>query len=204
MIIANTDFEKSYWAQGKEFIAGIDEVGRGCWAGPMVVGAVIFPKDFTPQYTLADSKLLSEKKRNELNTKIKDSALAYHIAEIPVDYINEHGIGKAAQYGFLTAIKNLTQEPDFVLIDAFKVKDYPLEKQYPIIKGDQQSISIAAASIIAKVYRDTLMKNLHHDAPHYGFDKHVGYGTKAHRAAIAQYGLSQYHRTSFNLQRWMS
>jgi ribonuclease HII len=204
MILAHSQFEQKYWSEGKEHIVGIDEVGRGCWAGPLVIGAVIFPKNTQLTYTLADSKLLPEKKRNELADKIKKSSLGYTIREIPLEIINEKGIGYATQYGYREAIQEIIPSPDFILIDAFTVKEYPKEKQLPIIKGDQQSISIAAASIIAKVYRDELMRKLHSEMPYYGFSTNVGYGTKTHQKAIAQYGLSQYHRLSFNLQRWMS
>jgi ribonuclease HII len=203
MLLAHNKFESQLWLQDKKYILGIDEVGRGCWAGPLVIGAVMFPQDATLDFPLADSKLLSEKKRLNLDEKIKSSALAYTIVEVPLDEINTKGVGQAAQTGFLTAVQKITPKVDHVLIDAFKIKNYPLDKQTPIIKGDQQSISIAAASIIAKNYRDQLMRNIHPEVPHYNFQKNVGYGTAEHRNAIAKHGLCQYHRISYDLQKWL-
>jgi ribonuclease HII len=202
MLLAHTQFESKLWSQNIEYIAGIDEVGRGAWAGPMVIGAVIFPLNFHNVEPLADSKLLTEKKRNVLSGYIKSNAIAYCVVEAPIDNINELGIGKSGQIAFLEATKKLNVKPEHVLIDAFKIKNYPETKQTAIIKGDQQSISIAAASIIAKVYRDALMRDLHNSIPEYNFKKNVGYGTKEHRESIARIGLSDHHRKSFNLAKW--
>ncbi len=204
MILAHSQFEQNYWSSGKKYIAGIDEVGRGCWAGPAVVGAVIFPPEVSLPFDLADSKLLSEKKREEIATQIYASALACTVVEVALSDINTEGVGKAIQDGFSTAAVSMPLDPDFVLIDAFKIKNYPAEKQLNIIKGDQQSISIAAASIIAKVYRDKLMKVLHQEESRYGFNVNKGYGTKAHREAIAKHGLCPHHRSSFDLTKWTS
>ncbi len=203
MITAHSQFEQTYWTQGKKYIAGVDEVGRGCWAGPAIVGAVIFPADVPLNFELADSKLLTKKKREELVAQIQNAAVSYAISEVPLEYINSVGVGKAIQHGFKTTVQSLSTVPDFILIDAFKIKEYPAEKQLNIIKGDQQSISIAAASIIAKVFRDNLMSQLHKLEPRFGFNQNKGYGTKSHRTAIAQFGLSMYHRTSYNLEKWL-
>ncbi|MDQ3099502.1 MAG: ribonuclease HII [bacterium] len=203
MILAQSQFENIYWSTGKKYIAGIDEVGRGCWAGPAVVGAVVFPQNCKLNFLLADSKLISQKKREELDTLIRQTATACFIAEVSLESINSDGVGNAIQQSFLTVTQSLPLQPDFVLIDAFKIQNYPLHKQSNIIKGDQHSISIAAASIIAKVYRDKKMKELHQSESRFGFDVNKGYGTKLHRDAIAKHGLSIHHRTSFNLHKWI-
>lgn len=195
--------EQFLWAQGYSQVAGIDEVGRGAFAGPVVTAAVIFPKNYvfkdTELHQINDSKLLSSKKRESLALKIKEEALCYSITEIPVSYINNYGIGKAAQLGFYKSVKSLCHKADFYLIDAFYISRLHKKLQKPLIHGDQLSISIAAASIIAKGYRDALMTKLHDSAANYDFATNKGYGTAFHRAQIAKFGLSPYHRTSFNM-----
>lgn len=203
MQTAPSTYETAIWNNDLTNIAGIDEVGRGAWAGSLVVGAVVFPPHFSTDLPINDSKLIPKKLREELAVAIKDLALAYSIVEVDLQIINQHGIGHAAQYGFSQAISQLPIQPDHVLVDAFTIRDFPLEKQTPIIKGDQLSISIAAASIIAKVHRDELMQKLAIAEPRYGFGKHVGYGTPQHRDAIKQHGLSKYHRSSYDLSKWI-
>ncbi len=209
MIYPTLEFEEKYWKLGYRYVCGLDEVGRGCFAGPVVVGAVIFAEPVQGDALreipegIADSKLLTPKKREKLAEEIKKTALAWSIAEIPVCHINKLGIGKATQMAFRKAVKSLDKNPDFILIDAFYIKHLNRKKQEPIIKGDQLSISIAAASIIAKVHRDKLMDELHGKYPQYGFNKHKGYGTKAHRDAIKKHGLSRIHRKSFNLEKFL-
>lgn len=203
MIFPTLNIEQQLWKEGFSHIAGLDEVGRGCFAGPVVVGAVIFPKDCQPLLGVADSKLLKPRQREKLAAEIKKCALAWATAEISVAKINKHGIGKATQMAFRKAIKLLDQSPDFVLIDAFYVKHFNRKHQRPIKDGDQICASISAASIIAKVYRDKLMKKLHRKYPKYGFDKHKGYGTRKHQEAIRLYGLTRVHRKSFNLGRFL-
>lgn len=202
MITPTLNYEKSLWKNGYEFVCGIDEVGRGCFAGPVVVGAVIFPKNCELLKDVADSKLLRPKVRQNLELIIKERAVAWAIAEVSVFIINKVGIGKATQVAFRKAIKSLQIKTDYVLVDGFKVKQFSQRKQKAIIKGDQLCFSIAAASIIAKVYRDDLMRKLHEKYPNYGFDKHKGYGTKEHQNAIKRYGLSKIHRKSFNLEKY--
>jgi ribonuclease HII len=204
MITPTLTEEIKLWESGFSYIVGIDEVGRGCFAGPVVVGAVIFPKNFEFIEGIADSKLLKPRHREKLSKEIKKNALAWSIAEISVSHINKVGIGKATQMGFRKAIKLLTKSPDFVLIDAFYISHYKRKRQKPIIKGDQSCFSIAAASIIAKVYRDKLMKDLSNKYPKYGFAKHKGYGTKLHQEAIKKYGLTRLHRKSFNLDKFLN
>ena len=200
---APSNHEQLLWSQGKTLVAGIDEVGRGAWAGPMVVSAVIFPLNFTTELSIYDSKKCSAKLRESLSEHIKKTALAFSIYEASVEDINTLGLAKITQVAFYKAIQNLPQKPDHILIDAFIIKDCPKEYQTPLVKGDQQSITIAAASILAKVYRDNLMKQLHIKDPRYGYDQHVGYGTQKHRDAIKQHGLSTQHRTSYNLGKWL-
>ncbi|HZE86665.1 MAG TPA: ribonuclease HII [Methylomirabilota bacterium] len=195
--------EQLLWDQGMRFIAGIDEVGRGCFAGPVVTAAVILPQNFSSPKPVNDSKKLSPKVRKELAEVIKKQALAFAISEIDVPIINQLGIGKATQEAFQDSVKKLPIKPDFILIDAFYIDNISRNQQKPIVHGDGLSISIAAASIIAKVYRDERMEELHKDFINYDFATNKGYGTKKHRDAIGKYGLCELHRTSFDLQKFV-
>lgn len=203
MILANFDIETSLWNSGCNLIAGIDEVGRGCFAGPLVAGAVIFSSMADPIKGLADSKLLTPKVRKRLSEEIKEKALGFGIGEVPVEIIDKRGIVQATQFAFYQAVWKLKQRCDFFLIDAFPLKFIPPSKQKAVVSGDKISASIAAASIIAKVYRDELMERLHLDFPLYGFDRHKGYGTLFHRQMIKKFGLSNLHRKSFNLKKFL-
>lgn len=203
MIYANFSIEQSLWSSGLQMVCGIDEVGRGCFAGPVVAGAVIFPFGSKLIEGIADSKLLTPKKREDLAKRIKEMASAWAVGEISVPDINKFGIGQATQMAFSKAVGNLQKAADFFLIDAFYVKTLDKLKQKPIPRGDRISASIAAASIIAKVYRDDLMQKLHLDFPDYGFDKHKGYGTSFHREKIKKFGFSDLHRKSFNLSKYI-
>lgn len=195
--------ENILWNKGYKHIAGIDEVGRGCFAGPVVAAAVILSPDFSVVSEIRDSKKLSPQKREKLAFIIKKEAVAFAIAEVSVHIINVKGIAKATQIAFHQAIQQLTQSPDFILIDAFYITTYNKSIQKPIIRGDEISISIAAASIIAKVYRDDVMRKLHEQYAQYDFYTNKGYGTKKHQEAIKTHGLSEIHRTSFNLQKFL-
>lgn len=203
MITPTLRLEKSLWKKGFHHIAGLDEVGRGCFAGPVVVGAVVFPKDLQMIAGLADSKLLKPRQREKLTESIKEQALAWSVAEVSVTAINKLGIGKATQMAFRKALRLLSVQADFVLIDAFYIKHLNRKRQRAVKDGDKICASISAASIIAKVYRDKLMKRLHKKYPKYGFAKHKGYGTKRHQEAIKKYGLSRIHRKSFNLEKFL-
>lgn len=203
MILPSLSIEQKLWKSGYRYIAGLDEVGRGCFAGPVVVGAAIFPKDFQIIEGLADSKLLKPRQREALAELIKVKALFWSVAEISVTAINKVGIGKASQMAFRKAIKLLKKSPDFVLIDAFYINHFNRERQKPVKDGDKICASISAASIIAKVYRDKLMKKMHKKYPEYGFARHKGYGTKVHQEAIRKYGLTRIHRKSFNLEKFL-
>lgn len=199
MKLADLSIEKSLWSQGFNYVVGIDEVGRGSWVGPVVAAAVVLPKNWVLPPKLTDSKLLTPSDREKLAEVIESQALAYAVAEIGLAAINREGVGQATQRAFRRAIKHLSIRPDFYLVDGFYVKNISKKNQLPIIKGDQKSASIAAASIIAKVYRDKLMVRLGTDFPEYSWAQNKGYGTKSHQRAIKLRGLSALHRTSFNL-----
>lgn len=186
-------FEYRYAAYS--FICGIDEVGRGPLAGPVVAGAVIFPKDCQLLY-LNDSKQLSEKKREELYGQIMETAVATGIGYNSPERIDEINILQATYEAMREAVGKLSVVPDLLLNDAVTIPGLPM-KQVPIIKGDAQSISIAAASIIAKVTRDHLMMQYDEIYPAYGFASNKGYGSAAHIEAIRKFGPTPIHRRSF-------
>lgn len=196
--------EINLWNKGFKYIAGVDEVGRGCFAGPVVTAAVILSPNFTSSKPINDSKKLTPKIRTELAEVIKQQALAFAISEISVGVINKLGIAQATQQSFRQAIKLLPKRPDFILIDAFYINQLSRQNQKPIVHGDALSISIAAASIIAKVYRDELMTKLHAKFKQYDFATNKGYGTQKHREAIGKFGLCRLHRTSFDLSKFFT
>ena len=203
MITPTLKIEKKLWNSGYSLVCGIDEVGRGCFAGPVCVGAVIFPKDFILIEGLADSKLVKPRQRERLAKQIKECAISWSVAEIGVSTINKLGIGKATQMAFRKAVRGLDKKADFVLIDAFYIKHLNRKRQKAVKDGDTICASISAASIIAKVHRDKIMKKIAQKYPQYGFAKHKGYGTKSHQANIKKYGLSRIHRKSFNLAKFL-
>lgn len=181
------------------YIAGVDEVGRGPLAGPIVACAVILDLNVIDDELilwLNDSKKLSEKKREELANEIKNKALAYYIAEKSNIEIDEKGIAYCNNNIFLEACTSMKIKPDLVLSDGYLVKGINIENK-SVIKGDSKSASIAAASILAKVYRDNLMKNYSKKYPYYGFEENVGYGTTKHIEGIKEYGTCDIHRMSF-------
>ena len=187
------EYEKRY--DSFSYICGIDEVGRGPLAGPVVAGAVILPKDCDILY-LNDSKQLSEKKREELYAVIMEKAIATGLGFVAPQRIDEINILQATYEAMREAVSKLEPQPDLLLNDAVTIPGI-LMKQVPIIKGDAQSISIAAASIIAKVTRDRLMVDYDTVYPEYGFASNKGYGAKAHLDALKKYGLTPIHRQSF-------
>ncbi len=199
------NYEEQFWSKGLRYIAGADEVGKGAFAGPVVAAAVILPanKHFVLIDKINDSKQLSAKQREKLDVVIKDNAICYNIATIDIEDINKSGIGVATDMALYEAVMGLPALAQHILVDAFYIKNIPQTLQTPIIKGDQKSYTIAAASIIAKVYRDKLMTELDKQYENYKFAKHKGYGTLAHRKLIKQYGLCPIHRTSFNLQKFL-
>lgn len=189
-------FEEQALAGGYQFIAGVDEVGRGCLAGAVVAGAVILDSTKPLPEGLNDSKKISKKKREKIAEEIKKDALAYAYGQVEADEIDKINILEATKKAMALAVQNLKKKADFLLIDALELKDVKLP-QKAIIKGDATSASIAAASIIAKVYRDNLMKDFAAQYPEYGFEKHAGYGTKAHFEALRNHGATPIHRKSF-------
>lgn len=190
------EFEKQALDEGYRFIAGVDEVGRGCLAGAVVAAACILDLSKPLPEFLNDSKKLSAKKREKLDAEIKENAVAHAIAQVEADEIDRINILQATKKAMKMAIAALTVPADFLLIDAVELKDLKIP-QKAIIHGDAISASIAAASIIAKNYRDNLMLELDKIYPVYGFVKHVGYGTKAHFEALREHGACEIHRKSF-------
>lgn len=191
------EFDREF-ARGS-LLAGVDEVGRGPLAGPIVSAAVILDLNCLDDEMilyLNDSKKLSEKKREELSAIIKEKAIAYKITECSNDEIDEKGIGFCNNEVFLKAVSELKECPNIVLSDGYKVRGIEIENKC-VIKGDTKSASIAAASIIAKVYRDNLMKEYAKKYPEYGFENNVGYGAKKHVDAIKEHGATEIHRMSF-------
>ena len=179
--------------------AGLDEAGRGCYAGPVFAAAVILPKKFHHPL-LNDSKLLNEKQRDLLRPIIEKESIAFAVASVDNDTIDEINILQASFTAMHFAVNKLEKAPEFLLIDGNRFRLYKNIPHQCIIKGDGKYASIAAASILAKTYRDEFMQTIHAAFPQYSWDKNKGYGTAAHRAAIDQYGLCCHHRKSFNIQ----
>lgn len=183
----------------KNFVeAGCDEAGRGCLAGPVVAAAVILPKDFKHEW-LNDSKQLSAAKRQELRQEIEARALSYAVNFVYQQEIDEVNILNASFLAMHRAIDDLKQVPELLLIDGNRFKPYKELPHECVIKGDGKYLSIAAASILAKTYRDEYMEQLHDSFPHYGWGKNKGYPTAEHRQAIVKHGPCEHHRQSFRL-----
>ncbi|WP_083426281.1 ribonuclease HII [Thermoactinomyces sp. DSM 45891] len=188
-------FERRLWEQGKKWIAGVDEAGRGPLAGPVVAAAVILPSDFDAT-GLNDSKQVKKEERNRLRQKIEREAIAVGVGVIDVPYIDRYNILQATYQAMRVALSQLQPIPDLILVDAVKIPRVTIS-QHGIIKGDSQSHSIAAASIIAKTTRDEYMIQLADKYPDYGFEKHMGYGTPEHLQAMEVLGVTPEHRSSF-------
>lgn len=194
VIMDNYEYERNLYLNGVNYIAGVDEVGRGPLIGPVVSACVILPKDFMPE-GLTDSKKLSEHKRDYFYNVIKENALGIGIGIVSPEEIDEINIYEASKKSMMLAIKNCNHKIDHVLIDAMKLDlDIPSTS---IIKGDIKSISISAASVIAKVTRDKMMYELDNKYPMYGFANHKGYPTKKHIEAIHKYGLIDGYRKTY-------
>ena len=190
------EFEAKHWDSGKKYIAGIDEAGRGPLAGPVVSAAVVLPSDVDlPEVN--DSKKISEKKRERLYNEINDVALAVGIGVVHEEEIDKNNILQATFHAMRKSIGQLPVKPDILLVDGNKA-DIKHFEQESIIDGDQKSLSIAAASIIAKVFRDRMMRQYDIIFPEYGFAKHKGYGTKQHMEVITERKALPIHRKSFN------
>lgn len=182
--------------KGFQFICGIDEAGRGPLAGPVVIASVIMPEDSMIE-GVNDSKKISEKKREKIYDQILEEAISYGVAIIGQDEIDEINILNATKKGLTVSLQELSQRPDLILVDALSGIDTLGIPYDSIIKGDAKCYSIAAASIIAKVTRDRIMREWDKVYPEYGFEKHKGYGTSAHISAIKEHGLCPIHRRSF-------
>ncbi|MDO9586247.1 MAG: ribonuclease HII [Syntrophales bacterium] len=190
-------FERNAYQSGYRLIAGVDEAGRGPLAGPVVAAAVIFPPDYHNS-EIRDSNLLSPQKRERLHDVIREDAVTVGLGVVDAVVIDEINILKATLMAMQEALLELSPAPDFLLIDGIT----PLSLSMPqrtLIKGDSRSVSVAAASIIAKVSRDRIMEIYHRQFPQYNFIKNKGYGTEEHRAAIRRYGPCKIHRRSFNM-----
>lgn len=189
-------FEHECLESGYKFVAGVDEVGMGCLAGPVVAAAVIFASDNVPT-AVRDSKLLTHQKRVEVQKQILECAVAVAIGHAEVDEIDSINIYQAGKLAMVRAIEKLSIRPDFLLIDGRGKLDIDIP-QRPIIKGDSLSLSIGAASIVAKVFRDEWMGRLDEEFPGYGFAQHKGYGSVFHRRCLQEKGRSPIHRKTFS------
>ncbi|MCS7289052.1 MAG: ribonuclease HII [Roseiflexus sp.] len=192
--------ERALRAAGYRAIAGVDEAGRGCWAGPVVAAAVILPETVIDSPDLldgiADSKTLTPAQRATLFERITSVAVAWSVGATPAHIIDSHGILPATRLAMQVALLRLPHPADALLIDAVHLDDWPLPQRV-LIKGDARCLSIAAASIVAKVTRDRFMEALGRYWPEYGFAAHKGYGTAAHQQALRRYGPTPQHRRTF-------
>ena len=195
----NLEYERKYYALGKKYVAGVDEVGRGPLAGPVVCAAVIMPTDDIID-GITDSKKLSAARREKLSALIKEKAVALSIFSASEREIDEINILNAVKKCMTGAVNGLKIKPDIVLADGLNV-GLPFETEY-VVKGDFKSYTIGCASIVAKVYRDNLMTELSEKFPEYGFDKHKGYGTAAHIEKIKEIGPCSLHRKTFIKNFW--
>ncbi|MBO7595032.1 MAG: ribonuclease HII [Salinivirgaceae bacterium] len=178
--------------------AGCDEAGRGCLAGPVYAAAVILPSDFSND-RLNDSKQLTEKQRYQLRDVIMSEAVAYAVAKLDAPQIDEINILNASIKSMHLALDQLAVRPEFIIVDGNRFKPYNGVKYQTIVKGDGKYLSIAAASVLAKTFRDDFMLQIDKEFPQYNWAKNKGYPTADHRAAIAKYGITPYHRRSFRL-----
>ncbi|MBW8201777.1 ribonuclease HII [Flagellimonas abyssi] len=178
------------------FEAGTDEAGRGCLAGPVTAAAIILPEKFN-NITLNDSKQLSETKRDLLKPILEENAVSFSVCHVFEEEIDEINILNASFLAMHRAIDKLQPLPDFIIVDGNRFKPYPNIDHECIIKGDGKFMSIAAASVLAKTYRDDYMAKIHEEFPMYNWVKNKGYPTKEHREAIKKYGITKYHRKSF-------
>ena len=191
--------ENAIRRDGYACVAGVDEVGRGCLAGPVVAGAVALnPAKYVPR--IADSKTVTAQERERLFERIIKASVAWCVSVVEPEEIDRLNIHHASLAAMNRAVMGMAPLPDFVLVDAFKIPDLPMA-QRAVAHGDARCTAIAAASILAKVTRDRLMKQLHEQFPHYGLDKHKGYATREHLDAVIAHGYSACHRKSFHRQR---
>lgn len=191
-------FEKLAYSEGYRFIAGVDEAGRGPLAGPVVAAAVIFPPSYENS-DINDSKKLTARKRDTLYKTISEEAIAVGVGVVEAEVIDRINILRASLQAMCDAVRDLSVAPDFILIDGLHTLDIPAP-QKALVKGDSRSVSIAAASIIAKVSRDRIMEMYHRQFPRYNFQQNKGYGTAEHVRTLQEIGLCKIHRRSFHLK----
>ncbi|MFA6410151.1 MAG: ribonuclease HII [Candidatus Buchananbacteria bacterium] len=201
MFYPNRRNEKRLQRKGFAFVVGLDEAGRGAWAGPIVAGAVILDPKVKIK-GIKDSKLLRSPDRKEVFERIVKSALAWSVGIVSHETIDEIGINQANILAMQDALKKITPQPDYLLVDAvsFDYKNLPLKA---VIKGDYKITSVAAASIVAKVIRDQLMDELDEQYPQYAFKQHKGYGTNQHHQMLMKYGVSQIHRKTYQPMKYL-
>ncbi len=192
-------FERELWAEGYSRVMGLDEVGRGCLCGPVVAAGVIFAPETVVNPKIKDSKSISKVTRKKLALEIEKTALFYAVKACTPAKIDELNILNASIEAMLKCTESKGANPEYLLIDGNRFTNTLIPHQC-IVKGDDKSVSIAAASILAKVYRDEYMKKLHKQYPFYGWDKNVGYPTKTHLEGLQEYGYTEHHRKSFNLR----
>jgi ribonuclease HII len=192
-------FERSLWLHEIRYVAGIDEAGRGAWAGPVYAAAVVLPCELTCEFELAgvrDSKQLTPQKRSQLALIVKKFALAYAVAFADVSEVDAFGIMSANRLAMMRAVNALCVTPEYLLIDALFLPDME-QGQTSLIKGDQRSLSIAAASILAKTERDAWMIAAYDKFQDFRFDQHKGYGTRLHQTELSNYGTCELHRKTY-------
>ncbi|MDD5290256.1 MAG: ribonuclease HII [Patescibacteria group bacterium] len=192
----NFRHEHKLWKQGYDLIVGLDEAGRGSWAGPLVAGAVVWPRGFKKVDGLNDSKKLTPSAREKLFLQIVKNCLGWAVGIVPHTHLDEVGVLEANREVFRRALENLGLTPHYVLVDGVKIFEPAVPHEF-IIRGDGKIASIAAASIVAKVVRDRMLAQFSKDYPEYNWHNNKGYGTEEHRAALDQFGLSELHRLSF-------
>lgn len=192
-----TLFERRATGRGYTLIAGVDEAGRGPLAGPVAAAAVILPRDMVLP-GVDDSKRLSPNRRERLALEIRETAVAWHVAMVDVEFIDTHNIARATFHAMRLAVEGLDPSADYLLVDGFRIPDLS-QAQEGIVGGDRLSVSVGAASILAKVARDAIMDGLALRYPGYGFENHKGYPTRSHREAIRALGPTPEHRRSFRL-----
>ena len=178
--------------------AGTDEAGRGCLCGPVVAAAVILPEDFEHPF-LNDSKQLSEKQRKELKPFIEENALSFGVSFVDEKEVDQINVLQASITGMHRSVAQLNPQPEYIIVDGNKFKTYQEIPHQTIVKGDAKFLSIAAASVLAKTYRDEFMEKIHQEYPMYNWKQNKGYPTKQHRAAIREFGITKYHRKTFKL-----
>jgi ribonuclease HII len=202
MIYPDTKLEERLWSEGCKFVLGLDEAGRGPLAGPVVAGGVVITKECEIIPSVRDSKKMTKKQREEDFEKIKDSVLAYGIGIVGPAEIDRVGIQKAVLKAMVTVLEviegKLNEKIDYIIADGPNILSIPRYKMDKIKEGDLYHYSISAGSVLAKVTRDRIMREYHKKYPEYGFNTHVGYGTKKHIEAINKFGVTKIHRKSFS------